>query len=117
MYLIAQAVAVVVWWLALVLSSEFRGWFELDEGRRDVLNAFVLGDVVVLAGGSMVAAVALLRQVRSAPLWVAWVAGGCAYSTLSLAAWVAFGGVGAVGLVPMLVATSVTSAIAVDAGR
>jgi hypothetical protein len=116
-YLVGQAIAVVVWWVALVASGQVRGWFELDGGRRDVLNAYVLGDVVVLAVGSTVAATALLRSVRSAPLWTAWVAGGCAYSTLYLAAWVAFGGVGAIGLVPMAIATGATSAIAVAAAR
>ena len=117
-YLIGQALAVVVWWLGLVLSERVRGWFELDDGRHRVLSAFVLGDVVVLAVGSIVAALALLRQARSASQWVAGVAGGCTYSTLYLAAWVALGGDGAIGLVPMVAATVATSVIAVDsAGR
>ena len=113
-YLLGQAGAVVVWWLALVGSPTVRGWFELDEGRRDVLSAFVLGDLVVLAIGSVVAGMALLRRARWATTAVAWVAGGCAYSTLYLAAWVALGGRGAIGLVPMVAATAATTFIAVD---
>lgn len=116
-YLLVQAGAVVVWWAGLVLSPTIRDWFELDGGRRDVLNAFVLGDVVVLAAGSVVGAVGLLRDERWAAAVVAAVAGGCAYSTLYLAAWVGLGGAGAIGLVPMVAATGATAAIAVDHGR
>lgn len=116
-YLVVQAVAVVAWWVGLVVSPSLRDWFELDGGRRDVLNAFVLGDLVVLAVGSAAAAVALQRGERWAGAIVAAVAGGCLYSTLYLAAWVGLGGVGAVGLVPMVAATVATSAIAVDHAR
>lgn len=108
-----QAAAVAGWWLALVISPRVRGWFELDAARRDVLSAFVVGDVLVLLAGSTVAAVGLLREARWAPSWVAGVAGGAAYATLLLAGWVAFGGSGAVGLVPMIAATGATALIAV----
>ena len=116
-YLTAQAAAVIAWWLALLVSPRVRGWFELDAGRRDVLSAFVVGDVVVLAVGSALAAVALGRDLPWARSCVAWVAGGCAYSTLYLAAWVGLGGRGAVGLLPMVAATLATTAIAVRPWR
>lgn len=116
-YLFVQAAAVVVWWAGLVASPTVRDWFEMDDGRRDVLSAFVLADLVVLAAGSAGAAVGLLRGERWAGAVVAAVAGGCAYSTLYLATWVGLGGVGAIGLVPMVAATVATAAIAVDHGR
>lgn len=116
-YLVAQAAAVFGWWVALLTSPTVRGWFELDTGRRDVLSAFVVADLVVLLAGSTVAAAGLLRSARWASRAVAGVAGGSAYATLWLAGWVALGGRGAVGLVPMLVATAATTALAVWVAR
>jgi hypothetical protein len=116
-YLLVQAAAVPVWWLALARSPRVRGWFELDTGRHDVLSAFVVGDLVILLAGSIASAVALLRKADWAARSVAWVAGGSAYATLYLAAWVALGGRGAAGLVPMFGATMATSVIALRYAR
>lgn len=119
-YLGLQAAAVVVWWLALALSPRVREWFEMDPDRRDVLTAFGAGDAVVLGLGSALAAAGMVRPARWAAPVAAFVAGGCAYATLLLAAWVALGGRGAIGLVPMVAATAASVAaalVALAAGR
>jgi hypothetical protein len=116
-YLGLQAAAVVGWWLGLALSPRVREWFEMDPGRRDVLTAFGAGDAVVLGLGSVVAAVGLRRSARWAASVTAFVAGGSAYATLLLAAWVALGGRGAIGLAPMLAATAASLAAALVARR
>ena len=120
-YLGLQAAAVVVWWAALVLSPRVREWFEMDGGRRDVLTAFAAGDAVILGAGSVLAAVGLRRRARWAGTATAGVAGGSAYATLLLGAWVALGGRGAIGLAPMVAATAASvagAALAPDrAGR
>lgn len=116
-YLGLQAAAVVVWWLGLALSPTVRGWFEMDPDRPDVLTAFVAGDAVVLGPGSALAAAGLVRRSRWAAPVAAFVAGGCAYATLLLAAWVALGGRGTIGLVPMVAATAASVTVALVAAR
>ena len=113
-YLAAQAVAVVVWWSALGISSSIRRPFELDSANRDVLNAFILGDVLILFAGSSLAAVATWRQWARRRALVAWVAGGVGYATLTLVAWIALGGRGGAGLVLMAASTVMTTGIAVS---
>ena len=103
----------MAWWIGLQMSTAFRGWFELDPGHERVLDAFLVADLVVFVGGSLVTAVALARRSASAGLAAAVTAGGAAYATLYLAAWVVGGGHGWIGLVPMTVATVVTLTIAV----
>jgi hypothetical protein len=103
-YLVVQAAAIPAWWLAMAAWPSVRGRFELDPGNRDVLDAFLLGDLVLLAGGSAVAAV--LRRGRVVG---AVVAGGWAASTLTLAGWVLTGGHGWIGLPPMVAGTVLTA--------
>ncbi|OWY62748.1 hypothetical protein B7486_56770 [cyanobacterium TDX16] len=103
---------VLLWWVALATSPTVRSWFELDPRRRDVLSAFVLADLVVVAGGSAASAVLVLRDHPRAGVVVAGTAGGWAYATLVLVAWTVLGGDGAVGVVPMLVATVLVVGIA-----
>lgn len=111
------AALTVLWWVALVVSPEVRSWFELDAARRDALNAFLLADFIVAIGGAGLAAVAVSRRWRWAPVFVAWTAGGWAYVTLYLVGWVAFGGGGAAGIPPMLAGTAVITAVAFRQAR
>lgn len=117
MVLAAQAGLALASWFGLVVSPTVRDWFELDAGRRDVLSAFFLADLVVIVVGSAVAAVAVARDVSWAARCVAWVAGGFAYAALyllvwMLLVWMAFGGHGAAGLPPMIAGTVTTSVVA-----
>jgi hypothetical protein len=116
-YLGLQAAAVVGWWAALALSPRVRDWFEMDPARPDVLTAFAAGDAVVLGAGSLAAAVGLVRGAGWAASVAAFVAGGAACATLLLAAWVALGGRGAVGLAPMGAATAASLAVMSAAAR
>src|SRR5258706_12796814 len=93
-FLAVQASVTVGWWPARAMSTRVRGWFELDASNGDVLDAFFLGDVVVLAGGSLVACIALARAWPRASMVVVAVAGGAAYATLYLATWIVIGGHG-----------------------
>jgi hypothetical protein len=104
-YLVVQAAAVPAWWLAMAAWPSVRGRFELDPGNPDVLDAFLLGDLVLLAAGSAVAAAVLGRN----RVVGAVVAGGWAASTLTLAGWVLAGGHGWLGLPPMIVGTALTA--------
>lgn len=110
-YLALQAVLVVAWWSAMVASDAVREVFELDADRPEVLDAYLLADLVVLAGGSAVAATAVARRLPWARVATTVAAAGAAYPTLQLAAWVLGGGDGAIGLGPMAVASVVTGAI------
>lgn len=105
-YLVVQAAATVVWWALITASPAIRQRFELAADRPEVLDAFMAGDAVLLVAGSILAAIATKRRTRSAAALTALVAGGSAYSTLYLAAWVAFGGHGSLGLVLMTLATA-----------
>jgi hypothetical protein len=111
-----QATATVVWWLLLAVSDRVRGWFEMSDDRA-VLSSFVLADLVLIVGGSLVTAVALWRRAQ----WAGWVAmataGAVAYATLYLVAWKANGGDGWLGLVAMMAATVGSAAAAVPAAR
>ena len=116
-YLVVQAALAVAWWAALATSDTVRERFELDPSRPEVLDTFLVADLVVFVAGSLVASWALAGAWRSAPTLVAVVAGGAAYATLYLVGWVALGGDGATGIAPMVAATTVTSTIAVAAWR
>lgn len=111
-YLVVQATLAVAWWVGLLVSPDLRGRFELDPSRTEVLDAFLVADLVVFAGGSAVTAWMLVRRTASSPRAAALTAGGAAYATLYLAAWVVAGGHGWMGLVPMTAATTVTATIA-----
>ena len=115
-YLAAQAVTIPMWWLSMAAWPSVRGRFELDAGRRAVLDSFLLADLVLLVAGSAFAAWATARGDRRAPVVVAAVAGASASATLYLVAWVLDGGHGWSGIPPMVAATVVTAAIAARPG-
>jgi hypothetical protein len=116
-YLAAQAVLGLTWWALLSTSPPVRSWFELAAEQRRGLDAFVLADLAIFVGGSAASAVLVWRSSSAAPLVVAFTAGGTAYATLYLLAWVLGGGTGGAGLVPMVLATAATTAIAVGVRR
>ena len=106
LYFGGHAVVDLAWWLAVKNIGWFRGWFELDPARPEVLDAFLVPDLVILAAASAVAAVALWREWRSAVVLAAVVTGGSAYATLYLAGWVILGGHGWMGVAAMSVETA-----------
>ena len=111
-YLSGQALVCVAWWLALATLPGVRARFELAPGSPQTLNAFVAADLAVFVMGSALGAWGMAHRAGWAPMVVAGTAGGAAYATLYLASWVSHGGAGLLGVVPMVGATVVTSAIA-----
>lgn len=85
-YLAAQAAAVLVWWVAVIGSRTVRGWFFPYGGLDPAFAAFLLPDLVLVVGGSLV--VARHRQRGSAaPLASGILLGAVGYGTLYTAAW------------------------------
>jgi hypothetical protein len=60
-YLVAQAVAVLVWWVAVFGSATVRAWFFPYGGLDPSFAAFVVPDLVFIVGGSVVVARQRLR--------------------------------------------------------
>ena len=107
LYFGGHAILDLVWWVAVHNVAWFRGWFELDPARHRVLDAFLFPDTVLLFAVSGLAAVALLRQWRSAAVLAALTTGGSAYVTLYLAHWVLQGGHGWMGVAAMSIETGI----------
>ena len=74
-----QALAVAGWWLWLWLHPAVRGWFGFGAWPEAVLTAFALPDLLLLVGGSLVAATAR-GAVRTAAAWL--LVGAAGYATL-----------------------------------
>lgn len=66
-YLVLQGVGVVAWWVLLAAVPDSRALFTAAGAPDAVLLAFVVGDLVLVAGGSFVAAVGVAR--RAAWAW------------------------------------------------
>jgi hypothetical protein len=112
-YLVAQGVLGVGWWVLLATSPTVRSWFELLPHRTSALDSFLLADLTVFIGGSIASGWLLWRVSRWAVLATACTAGGLAYATLCLVAWVVFESSPRAGIAPMVVATVLTGWIAV----
>lgn len=74
-YYALQGFGVAVWWLTMYLAPETSDLFRLETGSFVSLNAFWLGDLLLIAPGSIVAATLLyLRSTYALP--VAWLVTG-----------------------------------------
>ena len=113
LYFGGHALVDLAWWLGVKNVAQFRGWFELDPGRPEVLDAFLMPDLVILGALSAIAAVALARNWRVAAILAGVVTGGSAYATLYLAGWVTLGGHGWMGVAAMSVETAVMAVFVV----
>lgn len=112
-YLRFQAAAGATWWVLLFTSSAVRQQFELAPSHHQSLDAFLLGDALLFISGSLLAAELLAKRSVWGPIAAAVTTGASAGATLYLVNWVALGGSGALGIVPMLLATAVTGMITV----
>ena len=98
----AQAAAVLVWWAAVIGSHTARDWFFPYGGLDPAFAAFLVPDLILLVGGSLVVARHRLRGVsgsRAAGVLL----GAVAYGTLYTAAWTFLLHAPPWGLVAMLV--------------
>ena len=85
-YLVVQAVAVLVWWVAVIGSRTAREWFFPYGGLDPAFAAFLLPDLVLVVGGSLVVARHRFRG-STAPLASGILLGAVGYGTLYTAAW------------------------------
>jgi len=101
-YLLAQAIGVLVWWVAVIGSHAVRDRFFPYGGLDPAFAAFLVPDLILLVGGSLVVARHRLRR-ASAPLASGVLLGAVAYGTLYTAAWTFLLHAPPAGLVAMLV--------------
>jgi len=101
-YLVAQAVAVLGWWGAVLASQTVRGWFFPYGGLDPAFVAFLLPDLVLIVGGSLVVARRRLRG-DTAPRASGILLGAVGYGTLYTLAWTFLLQAPAGGLVAMAV--------------
>ncbi|MFM1870893.1 MAG: hypothetical protein RL398_315 [Planctomycetota bacterium] len=78
-YWCLQALAVASWWLWLWLQPAARVWFGFGPWPDEVLMAFAVPDLLLLVGGSLVAAAAR-GAVQTAAAWL--LVGAAGYATL-----------------------------------
>lgn len=69
-YLFFQAIGVAVWWVLLLWVPPSVKWFQPEDWPADALIGFWLSDLLLLVGGSVVAAIAVLRRTVWAALAV-----------------------------------------------
>lgn len=82
LYHTLQAASVIGWWVMMLLFPETRDYFRLDADSFETLNAFLLGDIILVAPASISAALLLFCRSRFAiaALWI--VAGAVSQATL-----------------------------------
>lgn len=81
-YLLIQAVLVVLWWLMIAANPSVRDWFSVPGSPAVNLVAFAAPDLLLITGGSVVAALAIARRSphRHAFSWL--VAGAVTYGAV-----------------------------------
>ena len=89
-------------WAVVALSADVRAGFEMLDAEHAVTDSFLFADIAVGIVGSAVAALAIVTGRRSAPALAAFAAGGLAYATLYILAWVVFTGSAGVMLAIMV---------------
>ncbi|MCC9606233.1 isoprenylcysteine carboxylmethyltransferase family protein [Blastopirellula sp. JC732] len=82
-YLLLQAAATAAWWLLLWLVPASAAWFQPANWPREALLGFWLGDLLLLVGGSLIAALFVMRDDRHARLAVWALAAAAWYPTLT----------------------------------
>ena len=98
----AQAVAVLAWWVVVFLTRAAREWFFPYGGLDPAFVAFALPDLVLIVGGSLLVARHRLRG-SSAPVASGILLGAVGYGTLYTAAWTVLLHAPPGGLIAMLV--------------
>lgn len=63
-YLVVQGLGVLAWWVMIVAVPASRPLFTVPGAPDGLLLAFLLGDVVLVGVGSLIAAVGVLRRTR-----------------------------------------------------
>jgi len=101
-YYCIQGLGVAAWWLLMYLFPETSNWFRLEQGSLISLNSFWLGDLLLIAPGSIIVAILLHLHSKYA-LSAAWlVTGAIAQATFYTAAYSLQTDLGWLGLTLML---------------
>jgi len=82
LFLVVQGAGVLVWWLVLLFFSAARAPFLAPGAPESTLFAFIVGDVVIYAGGSLLAAFGIARRRRWAWSALCVNAGAAVYAAL-----------------------------------
>jgi len=106
-YLAVQAAAGIAFWVILGSVPAAREWLELMPEKREVTDAFLFADAIVIVSSAVSAWAVIGRRSWAVPM-VAFTAGGLVYPTLFLVCWVAFTGDGAMTLAVMVAPSSIT---------
>ena len=85
-FLVAQAVAVLGWWVVVFVTRGAREWFFPYGGLDPAFVAFLLPDLVLIVGGSLLVARHRLRG-TAPPVASGILLGAVVYKTLYTAAW------------------------------
>jgi protein-S-isoprenylcysteine O-methyltransferase Ste14 len=86
-YYLLQGVAVAAWWLLMYLQPSTQAWFRLDPDSSVSLNSFWLGDLLLIAPGSIAAAGLLYVRWKYAAAVMWLVTGALTQATLYTAAY------------------------------
>jgi len=100
-YFVIQGLAVAAWWTLLGVRPEMRAVFLPPGNHPSALTAFALPDLLLLAVGSLLTGILLLRGNGWAALLAWLVAGAVDYATLDVLAWAAIAGGGWTGFLLM----------------
>ena len=111
-YLVLQGIAVIAWWMALIIWPEIRIHFQFERGSQTSLLAFWLPDALFIAVGSLVTAYLIKRRNRyeTAALWL--LTGAISYAAIYSFSYTLMTDLGWLGVVMMLPATLWTGVFA-----
>ncbi|MFP5262799.1 MAG: methyltransferase family protein [Blastocatellia bacterium] len=116
-YFASQGVAVILWWLLLILHPPSRSYFQMQSSPDATLLAFWLPDLALLAPGSLVASYLCFRGHRLELFALWFVSGAVSYAGLYCLAFALVTDAAWLGVALMLPAVllSVASTLAVSA--
>ncbi len=104
-YYLIQGLAVIGWWMLLIIRPDTRKWFALESGSLTSLWAFWLPDLSIIGPLSLLAAILVSQRNRYATSAMWLVTGAVSYATLYTLAIVMMTDHGWLGAVLMLPAT------------
>lgn len=115
-YFLLQGAAVSGWWLLLFFFPSTRRYFQMDAASENMLLAFWLPDLLLLALGSLTAGVLCIGGSNLAPAAVWFVSGTVSYASLYCLSFALLSDAGWLGVTLMLPAMllSINSALAVS---
>ena len=81
-YFAAQGASCIAWWAWMLLAPQHRGLFFPRASLPELMQSLIVGDLLLIAFGSLAAAHSLNHRRRWAPAAMWLVAGACMYAAL-----------------------------------